>query len=103
MRKLFLTFILALLLVSTISALELNPFAEIKDYTKVITPDLSDFIKEDFNEKYGAITIDDTFMWIGTGRVAEYSLIENTEYCIINCKARGKVKLYSDGRVFEDK
>ena len=62
-----------------ISALELNPFADSKDYSKIVQPDMSDFIKEDFNTDYGVITLTSNFLWIGTGKVAEYSLTKNTK------------------------
>jgi hypothetical protein len=85
-----------------ISALELNPFADSKEYSKIITPDMSDFIKADMNEEYGVITLTSNFLWLGTGKVAEYSLTKNTKLCMINCEAEGKIKLYSDGVLFDD-
>lgn len=94
--------IISLLLIGNVSALELNPFADKKIYEPTLKEDLSDFIKEDFNEKYGVIRLSKTFFWIESDRIAEYSLTKNTEKCIINCEAEGKVTLYQDGRLFDD-
>lgn len=91
-----------LLSVSSVSALELNPFANVKTYETTPSEDLSDFIKEDFNENYGAITFSKTIFWISTDKLAEYSLINNTESCLINCESRGKVVLHQDGKIFDD-
>lgn len=91
-----------LLSVSSVSAFELNPFADKKIYEPTLKEDVSDFIKQDFNEQYGVIKLSKTFFWIDTDKVAEYSLIENTEQCLINCEARGKAVLYSPGKLFDD-
>lgn len=98
----FLLFGMILLSVSSVSALELNPFADKKIYEPILKEDLSDFIKEDFNSQYGAIKISKTLFWIETDKIAEYSLIENTEQCLINCEARGKAVLYESGQLFDD-
>ena len=69
-------------LVGTITSLELNPFADKKIVEKTITQDMSNFIKEDFNTKYGVIQLSKTALWIETDKIAEYSLTKNTEQCI---------------------
>jgi hypothetical protein len=69
----------------------------VQEPTKTITPDLSPFIKEDFNTKYGAITFSST----KDGKMAEYSLISNTDKCLTNCSASGKATLYSSGALFD--
>ena len=98
-----LMFCITLLMVNSASALELNPFAEKKIFERNIDEDTSDFIKQDFNSNYGVIKLSKTFLWVETDKVAEYSLIENTDQCLINCEARGKAVLYSDGKLFDDK
>ena len=90
------------LAIPIVSAIELNPFATVKSVEKTPTTDMSNFIKEDFNSKYGVIRLSNTFLWIETDKVAEYSLTKNTEFCFINCEAEGKVTLYSDGILFND-
>jgi hypothetical protein len=67
-------------------------------YDKTATSDMSPFIKEGFNPKYGVITISSSKI----GKIAEYSLTKNTEYCMMNCEAEGKVILYQDGTLFDD-
>jgi hypothetical protein len=62
----------------------------------------SSFLKENFNPDYGVIQITDTFLGIETDRIAEYSLVENTEQCTTECSAEGRVTLYKDGKLFED-
>lgn len=69
-----------------------------KSYDTTITVDMSNFIKEDFNPIYGVITLESS----KEGKLAEYSLTKNTETCILNCEAEGKVTLYSEGIIFED-
>ena len=101
-KILTLLFIVTLISVTLISSADLNPFSDTKTFSSVVTADMSDYIKEDFNSKYGVITLNSKFMYVDTGKVAEYSLTKNTEYCIINCEAEGKVKLYSDGVIFDD-
>lgn len=87
---------------ANVSALELNPFADKKIYEPILKEDISDFIKQDFNEQYGVIRFSKTLFWIETDKLAEYSLIENSEQCLINCEARGKATLYQDGKLFDD-
>lgn len=103
-KQLFCLMLLGMILlsVSSVSALELNPFAEKKIYEPAFKEDLSNFLKEDFNSDYGVIRLSKTFFWFESDRIAEYSLIENTEICIINCEAKGKAKLYQEGTLFED-
>lgn len=90
-----------LILSNCISAFD-SPFAEYKEYSKTATTDLSDYVKSNLNTDYGVITIKDTFLWIPSGKIAEYSLTKNTDYCLINCEAEGKVTLYSDYVLFND-
>ena len=66
--------------------------------SKVTTAQMSNYVKEDFNSKYGVITLTNKF----SDKIAEYSLTKNTEYCIINCEAEGRVTLYSDGVLFDE-
>lgn len=91
-----------LLSITYVSAVELNPFADKKIFEPIIKEDMSDFIKEEFNTDYGVIRISKTFFWIETDKIAEYSLIANTEQCFIDCESRGKATLYGDGNLFED-
>ena len=98
----FFVLLLLSLSIGSVSALEINPFADKKFYEKEITPDMSDFIKSDFNSKYGVIRISETFFWFESDKIAEYSLIENTEQCLIDCSAKGKTTLYQEGQLFED-
>ena len=101
MNKLFyLTIICMVLLVGNVTSFELNPFAEVKIYEK--DPTDTQFSKQEYNDKYGVIKISDTFLWVQTDKLAEYSLISNTDNCFINCKAKGKVILYQDGIIFQD-
>jgi hypothetical protein len=79
-----------------------DPFESKKIVEKTIKSDMSDFIKGDFNEKYGVIKLSKTLLWIETDKIAEYSLTKNTEFCLVNCEAEGKVTLYSDGILFDD-
>lgn len=92
---------LFLISIASVSALELNPFANKK--TQLITDgSLSNFMKEDFNSNYGVIRISRTIFWISTDKIAEYSLDRNTEQCLITCSAEGKVTIYEDGKLFDD-
>ena len=47
---------------------------------------------------YGKISILDS----GNTELAEYTLLENTDQCLINCYAEGTVTLYTEGYLFED-
>lgn len=98
-----LMFCITLLMCNFASAFELNPFADKKIYEPSLKEDMSDFIKQDFNSKYGAIRLSKTFLWIETDKVAEYSLTENTDQCLINCESSGRAVLYSDGKLFDSK
>lgn len=80
----------------------INPFDSKKIVEKAITSDMPDFIKEDFNIKYGVIRISNTFLWIETDKIVEYSLTYNTDKCYEDCEARGKAVLYKDGTLFDD-
>lgn len=103
MRNKFLVLLfLSILLVGTISALELNPFANKVYLEKNVESIENDFLKLDFNEKYGSIKLSSTFFWIEGDKVAEYTLTHNTEQCLINCEAQGKAVLYKSGKLFDD-
>ena len=91
-----------LVLIGTVSAIQLNPFGNNLQIDREILDDTNDFLKPDFNEKYGSIRISKTLFWIKTDRLAEYSLIENTDLCYYNCYAEGKAVLYNSGVLFED-
>jgi hypothetical protein len=100
----FMIFLAVALFVSAeVSALELNPFANSKTFVPELKEDMSDFLKEDFNSKYGVIQLSKTMLWFETDRIAEYSLTENTDQCLINCESKGKAVLYTDGKLFDDK
>lgn len=99
---LLLVLILCIAQISTISALELNPFATAKFHEKDLKVIDSDFLKKDFNSEYGTIRLSKTFFWIETDKIAEYSLIYNTKGCFKNCYLGGKGILYQDGVLFED-
>mgnify|MGYP001329808324 CR=1 FL=1 len=62
----------------------------------------STFLKEDFNDKYGVIKLSTADVWTPESQTADYSLIESTAQCLINCEARGKAVLYKDGKLFDD-
>ncbi|NMA05293.1 MAG: DUF2341 domain-containing protein, partial [Acholeplasmataceae bacterium] len=101
---LFMIFLAVALFVSAeVSALELNPFANSKTFVPELKEDMSDFLKEDFNSKYGVIQLSKTMLWFETDRIAEYSLTENTDQCLINCESKGKAVLYTDGKLFDNK
>lgn len=102
MKKLLSIFILGIMLISLASAWELNPFADKKIFEPKLKEDMPSFIKDDFNSQYGVIRISKTSFWVETDKIAEYSLIDNTEQCLIDCSARGKAVLYFDGKLFED-
>lgn len=103
-KKMMLAFVvLTVMLAGTVSAIELNPFAEKAIPDKELRSDMDAFIKDDFNEVYGSIRVSKTFMWVETERIAEYSLTDNSEKCLLNstCHARGKAVLYQDGVLFD--
>lgn len=104
--KMFVMVIIGIIMINlclySISAIELNPFANSKTLEKSINSDMSNFIKEDFNSNYGVIRLSKTFLWIETDKIAEYSLIDNTDKCFDSCSAEGKAILYSDGKLFDD-
>lgn len=103
MNKLYLLLLLSITIVlPLISAIELNPFAVTKIVEKSVKADMPEFLKTDFNSDYGVIRLSKTLFWIPTDKVAEYSLTSNTERCYLNCEAKGKAVLYTDGSLFED-
>ena len=63
----------------SVSAFELNPFAETKTHDLDIKEDFSDFLKQDFNLEYGVIKLSKTIFWIPTDKIAEYSLIKSED------------------------
>ncbi len=79
-KKIFLTLLLGILLVSTASAY----FLPTKDY----------------NSETETIKIDNAFGLLG--KVAEYNLTYNTEQCLINCYAEGTATLHEAGQLFSD-
>jgi hypothetical protein len=102
MKKLFVLIALSLFFLSSVSAFSLNPFAPQLVVQDSPTSDMPQFIQSDLNPEYGALTVTNTFFWIGTSKVAEYSLTDNTNYCLIDCAASGKAVLYSDGTLFDN-
>lgn len=98
--KVFSMLMLCILFVNMVSALEINPFADKKIYEPILKEDTSNFLKDTFNEKYGIIRLSKTLFWFETDKIAEYSLIKNTEICI-NCEQIIKATLYKDMPLFE--
>ena len=91
------------MLVGTVSAdVSLNPFANKKIFETTITEDMSDFVKETFNEQYGVIRLSETLLWFESDKIAEYSLTDNTDYCLTKCNAQGRVMFYQNGTLFEE-
>ena len=72
-----------------------------KTYDKQVKEDTSDFLKADFNTQYGLIQLSKSIELKPEDKIAEYSLVENTNYCDTNCYAQGKTTLYEDGYLFE--
>lgn len=102
MKKIILFLAAVFFILGSVKAFDLNPFAEKKSLI-LSKEDIEDsFLKDDFNEKYGLIRLSKSFLWSESEKLAEYSLIENTENCLIDCYARGKAILYKDGLLFED-
>lgn len=102
MNKLLLLSLFSILLIGNVYAMELNPFADTVIHEKKINDVDNEFLKEDFNEQYGVIEITETFLWIPTKEIAEYSLTESTNECIFNCYAKGKVTIYKQGKLFDN-
>jgi len=87
-----------------ISAWSINPFADKLVQIPSITAeanDISNFMIEDFNNEYGILRLSETFFWIETDAIAEYSLIKNTKLCI-DCEQEIKVTLYQDRALFDE-
>lgn len=80
---------------------DLNPFGGTITQKKDVKDVDNEYLKANFNEKYGMVALRDTFLWIPTGVNAEYTLTYNTEDCLINCKSRGRATLYDDGTLFD--
>lgn len=100
--RLLILLAVAVFSISLVSAIELNPFAVTKLVEKEVKADMSEFLKTDFNSEYGVIRLSKTIFWIPTDKIAEYSLTYNTPECYLNCEAKGKAVLYTDGSLFED-
>jgi hypothetical protein len=100
MKSIWLFLLIGFLLIGTVSAWELNPFADTKYYETSKDAVTSDFLKETFNADYGVIQFSKTFLWVETDRIAEYSLIESKD-SVIDAYAYGKATLYSDGKLFD--
>jgi len=85
MKKiLILMFILGIFLLGSVSAWD---FDNIKHFDKKIG-------------KYGQIKIKNAF---GLGKsIADYTLEDNTDQCLINCYAEGTATLYTKGKLFSD-
>jgi hypothetical protein len=95
-NKLILIVAMLLLCTSLATAWEFTPTK--LDFKNSISSDMSDFVKQDYNTKYGALTFTNTILGlIELNKEAEYSLISNTDYCIEDCSATIKATLYSDG------
>jgi hypothetical protein len=101
MKKIIILMIAVILVVPMVLAFSLNPFEDIKTVDLNITSDMSKFIQNDFNSNYGAITISNSFLWVETDKIAEYSLTSTSE-SIIDIAMYGKVTLYQSGTLFDD-
>ena len=86
-KKIILLF-MVVLLVGAVSALDFG----IDNY-KVYDDKASD---------YGKITVWDTGQIAPSKELAEYTLLENTDVCFMDCEASGTAKLYYDGRLFSN-
>lgn len=102
MKKILLIIFCMIFLVGIVSALQLNPFGKVITQEKSIQKIDNQFLRDNFNEEYGAIEISNTAFWIPSSKVAEYSLISNTLTCSVNCRADGKAILYKDGKLFDE-
>ena len=91
LKGLWLTIMIGLMIIfieiQGVSALELNPFADTKTFTA--------------DGKWGTITINSNFMWIDTGKVAEYSLTSTSEG-VIELTMNGIATIYKEGTLFDD-
>jgi hypothetical protein len=59
-----------------------------------------DFQKGDL--RYGKATIYDTNIFSEDTKLQEITLLENTEYCLVNCYAEGTTTLYEDSELIND-
>jgi len=87
-KTILMIFALLFLALPMASALELNPFADVKDYSAEPTP-------------YGTINISNTFFWIKTGTIATYTIASISD-SIINIQMDGNATLYQNGTLFDD-
>lgn len=84
----FMFFLAVALFVSAeVSAIELNPFGNVKDYDNNIQP-------------YGQIDISETFMWVKTNKISENKLFGITADCITDCSGWGESNLYKKDTLF---
>lgn len=77
-----------ILMFGTVSAIELNPFAKIKETV-------------DYGSKYPSIEIYNTILWVKSSKIADYKLNYNSEQCLVNCESYGETNLYVDGKLFD--
>lgn len=64
----------------------------------------SDLIKDETTSPYGKIEIRNSILgipFLQLGKVAEIELLENTDYCLINCYAEGKITLYENQNLMD--
>lgn len=91
MKKLFiLSCLVMLLLISSVYAIELNPFATIKNNI------------ENPGNPYPNITLSKTFFWIEGDKIAEYNLRLNTDQSLVKGRAIEQTILYETGSLFDE-
>lgn len=92
--------LIAITLVSAIALVAAGIASTLNTYTlyydKNVKTDMSPFIKDSFNSKFGALTLNGS----KDGKIAEYTLT-NTYESIINIEMTGKATLYYDGTLFD--
>lgn len=92
---LFFIVLLSLLLTNFVSA-------EIMKFEQTPSSDTSDFIKNNYNPQYGIVKVDNSFLWFwDVGKKVEYSLIDNTDFCLNTCEASGAFSTYESTVLFE--
>ena len=99
MKKTSLEGITAKILVLTILLLTL--FLPVASASDLISWDnYKEFVKDETTSIYGKIIIKDWNLITPDKTLIEYELLENTDYCSINCSATGKAKLNERGKLF---
>jgi hypothetical protein len=88
MKKLLIFLLLGMFLISLTSAYGFS-FSTEKSFDKSIS-------------KYGRITLTDENILTPDKKLAEYTLIDNTDYCLVNCYAEGEVKIYHKEKLFSN-